>query len=481
MYTKFLTFGDFAGFLLKKFGDFADILLEKFRDFAYNLFMVFKRKIYNDLLRWKTESQGKTALLIQGARRIGKSTIVEEFAKNEYKTYILIDFSNTSKEIKSLFEDMSNLDNFFRLIQFYTNKSLETRKSVIIFDEVQLFPLARQAIKHLVKDGRYDYIETGSLISIKKNVKDILIPSEEKKINMYPMDFEEFSMAISQKTSVDILKEFFLNKKPMGDCACRKLMQDFRLFMIVGGMPQAVNELLESNNFEKIDEVKRGILELYNDDFMKIDSSGRISDLFNMIPAQLTKNVSRYNVSSVIENQRVSDIQEILAELVASMTVNIAYHVNDPNVGMSFTKDFRKFKLYLCDTGLFTTLAFKDKSFTENIIYKKLLSDKLHANLGYVFENVVAQLLKVQGHDLFYYTFPSETSNHLYEIDFLISEKNKISPIEVKSSGYKTHKSLDIFSEKFSSRIQNKYIFYTKDFKTEENITYVPIPMIQFM
>ena len=376
---------------------------------------------------------------------------------------------------------MSDLNNFFRMLQFYTNTTLINRKSVIIFDEVQLFPLARQAIKHLVKDGRYDYIETGSLISIKKNVKNILIPSEEKTINMYPLDFEEFSMAVSKKISVEILKDFFLKKKSLGDNACRKIMQDFRLFMIVGGMPQAINELLESNNFEKIDEVKREIIELYNNDFMKIDSTGRISELFNMIPAQLTKNSSRYNVSSVIENQRVNNLQEVLSELVASMTVNIAYHVNDPNVGMSFSKDYKKFKLYLCDTGLFTTLAFKDKKFTENIIYKKLLSDKLQANLGYVYENVVAQLLKSQGFDLFYYTFASETSNHLYEVDFLISEKNKISPIEVKSSGYKTHKSLDIFSEKFSSRIQNKYIVYTKDFKNEDNIFYLPTPMVQFM
>ena len=443
--------------------------------------MIFERKIYTDLLHWKNESQGKTAILIQGARRIGKSTIAEEFGKNEYETYILIDFSNTSKEIKSLFEDMSDLNNFFRMLQFYTNTTLINRKSVIIFDEVQLFPLARQAIKHLVKDGRYDYIETGSLISIKKNVKNILIPSEEKTITMYPLDFEEFSMAVSKKISVEILKDFFLKKKSLGDNACRKIMQDFRLFMIVGGMPQAINELLESNNFEKIDEVKREIIELYNNDFMKIDSTGRISELFNMIPAQLTKNSSRYNVSSVIENQRVNNLQEVLSELVASMTVNIAYHVNDPNVGMSFSKDYKKFKLYLCDTGLFTTLAFKDKKFTENIIYKKLLSDKLQANLGYVYENVVAQLLKSQGFDLFYYTFASETSNHLYEVDFLISEKNKISPIEVKSSGYKTHKSLDIFSEKFSSRIQNKYIVYTKDFKNEDNIFYLPTPMVQFM
>ena len=280
--------------------------------------MIFERKIYTDLLHWKNESQGKTAILIQGARRIGKSTIAEEFGKNEYETYILIDFSNTSKEIKSLFEDMSDLNNFFRMLQFYTNTTLINRKSVIIFDEVQLFPLARQAIKHLVKDGRYDYIETGSLISIKKNVKNILIPSEEKTINMYPLDFEEFSMAVSKKISVEILKDFFLKKKSLGDNACRKIMQDFRLFMIVGGMPQAINELLESNNFEKIDEVKREIIELYNNDFMKIDSTGRISELFNMIPAQLTKNSSRYNVSSVIENQRVNNLQEVLSELAKS-------------------------------------------------------------------------------------------------------------------------------------------------------------------
>lgn len=442
---------------------------------------VFKRKIYSKFLEWKNESNGKTALLVQGARRIGKSIIVEEFAKNEYKSYILIDFSLAAKKVKDLFEDISDLDYFFRMLQFYFNVELFKRDSLIIFDEVQLFPLARQAIKKLVNDGRYDFMETGSLISIKKNVKNILIPSEERKIDMFPMDYEEFCWAIEKTSSFNLGREMFEKSISFGSDVNRTLMRNFRLYMIIGGMPQAIAEFLESNNFRKVDQVKRDILTLYDDDFRKIDQTGKISLIFKNVPAELNKNASRYQVSSVLKDDRASSVLEKIAELADSKTVNIAYHANDPNAGLSQNKDLEKFKMFLCDTGLFVTLCFNDKDFTENIIYEKLLSDKLEANLGYVYENVVAQMLRTSRNELYYHTFKSETSNHNYEIDFILSRKNKICPIEVKSSVYKNHKSLDFFTEKFSSKILNRYIFCQKEFHKENDIFCIPFYMAMFV
>ena len=342
---------------------------------------MFKRKIYDRLLQWKEESQGRTALMIEGARRVGKSTVAETFGKNEYDSYILIDFSIASQTVKDLFYDLSDLNFFFLQFQLLYRTDLIERRSLIIFDEVQLFPMARQAIKALVKDGRYDYIETGSLISIRKNVKDILIPSEERKISMYPMDYEEFLWAIGDETTTKLLRNAFSNRKAVGEQMNRKLMRDFRLYMLIGGMPQAVDEYLRTNNFRLVDQVKRDILNLYEDDFRKIDPTGRISMLFDAIPAELNKNASRYQVSSVLGNERADSILELIAELKDSKTVNVAYHADDPNTGMSNHKNLGKFKLFLADTGLFTTLVFKDKDFTENSIYEKLLSDKLSVNL----------------------------------------------------------------------------------------------------
>lgn len=442
---------------------------------------MFQRKIYDKLLDWKQESNGRTALLIEGVRRVGKSTVVEMFAKQEYKSYILIDFSEASKEVKELFDDISDLNYVFLRLQLIYKTDLYERDSVIIFDEVQLCPKARQAIKHLVKDNRYDYIETGSLISIQKNIKDILIPSEERKISMNPMDFEEFLWALGDVTTPKLLADVFERKISVGDAANRKLMRDFRLYMLVGGMPQAVASYIETNNFRKVDEVKRDILKLYEDDFKKIDASGRISLLFDAIPAQLNTNASRYQVSSVLSGERAETILELIANMVDSKTIQIAYHANDPNVGMAYAKDLRRFKLFLADTGLLVTLIFKDKDFTENVIYEKLLSDKLGVNLGYVYENVVAQILTANGNALYYYTFLNEKSKHNYEIDFLLSKKNKICPIEVKSSGYTVHKSLDAFSEKYSERILDKYLVYTKDLKKEEDILMMPIYMLPFL
>ena len=442
---------------------------------------MFKRKIYDKLLEWKTESDGRTALLIEGARRVGKSTVVEEFAKNEYESYILIDFSRASKAVKELFEDISDLDYLFLQLQLQYKVDLHERRSLIIFDEVQQCPLARQAIKALVADHRYDYVETGSLISIKRNVKDILIPSEERKISMYPMDHEEFLWAVGDITTIPLLKKVFDSGKPVGAQIHRKLMRDFRLYMLVGGMPQAVNEYIETNNFRKVDQIKRDILNLYEDDFKKIDPTGKLSSLFDAIPAQLNKNASRYQVSSVLNGERAENILESIAELKDSKTVLVSYHANDPNAGMSNNKDLGKFKLFLSDTGLFTTLMFKDRDFTENIIYEKLLNDKLSANLGYPYENAVAQILTANGNALFYYVFMNESTRRNYEIDFILARKNKVCLIEVKSSGYKTHASLDAFSRKFSDRILDKYLIYTKDFAKDEDIFCLPTYLVQFL
>ena len=424
--------------------------------------LVFKRKIYEEILEWKEKRSNKYALLIKGARRVGKSTIAEEFAKNEFKSYILIDFAHTSNEIIELFDDTYNLDFFFLKLQQLTGVRLYKNESVIIFDEVQLLPKARQAIKYLVADGRYKYIETGSLLSIKKNTRDILIPSEEHKISMYPMDFEEFLWAIGDDITADTIKMLLKNKKAAGNAMHRNLMRVFRLYMLIGGMPQAVETYIEQNNLQAVDEVKREIVDLYEEDFTKIDGTGLAGDIYDAIPANLSSNASRYVLSNAREGTRAEQVRELIPDMLSSFTVNIAYHANNPGVGMSLTKDSGRYKLFLSDVGLFVTLAFKDKNYTDNVIYNKLLSDKLDANLGYIYENVVAQMLTAKGNNLFYYTMDSDTSNHLYEIDFLISVRDKICPIEVKSGNYRSHKSLDVFCDKFSNRISDKYVFILK-------------------
>lgn len=443
--------------------------------------LVFRRKIYNEISEWKEKRSDRYALLIKGARRVGKSTIAEEFAKNEFRSYILIDFAHTSKEIIELFDDMYNLDFFFLQLQQFTGTRLYEKESVIIFDEVQLFPKARQAIKYLVADGRYKYIETGSLLSIKKNTKDILIPSEEHKISMYPMDFEEFLWSIDDEMTADTIKVLLKNKKSAGNAMHRNLMRKFRLYMLIGGMPQAIESYIEHNNLQVVDEVKREIVDLYEEDFVKIDGTGLAGDIYDTIPANLSNNASRYVLSNAREGTRGSHVRELIPDMLSSFTINIAYRANNPGVGMSLEKDTSRYKLFLSDIGLFITLAFKDKKYTENIIYNKLLSDKLEANLGYVYENVVAQMLITKGNNLFYYTMESETSNHLYEIDFLISVGDKICPIEVKSGNYRAHKSLDVFCEKFSKRIGDKYVIHVKDYKWENGIHYIPVYMVPFL
>ena len=442
---------------------------------------VFTRKIYREILEWKENRSDKYALLVKGARRVGKSTIVEEFAKKEFKSYIMIDFAHVSKDIKDLFEDTYDLDFFFLQLQQLSGTKLYEKESVIIFDEVQLLPKARQAIKYLVADGRYKYIETGSLLSIKKNTKDILIPSEEHKFSMYPMDFEEFLWAIGDEVSIETIKILLEKKRPAGNAIHRNLMRIFRLYMLIGGMPQAVETYLEKNNLQEVDEIKREIVDLYEEDFTKIDASGLAGDIYDAIPANLSSNASRYILSNAREGTRSERVLDLLPDILSSYTVNIAYHANNPAVGMALEKDVGRYKLFTSDVGLFVTLAFRDKNYVENIIYNKLLSDKLEAKLGYVYENAVAQMLVVKGNNLFYYTMGNNSSNHLYEIDFLISTGNKISPIEVKSGNYRCHKSLDQFCDKFRSRIGNKYLVHTKDYKWENGINYIPVYMLPFL
>lgn len=436
---------------------------------------VFRRKIYDDILDWKRKNDGRTALLVEGARRIGKSTIVEEFARNEYKSYILIDFNTASAEVKSLFDDLMNLEFIFlRLQQAYSTQLFE-RNSVIVFDEVQQCSKARQAIKYLVKDGRYDYIETGSLISIRKNIENITIPSEEDRIQMNPMDYEEFRWALGDTVTVPLLKTFWEKKIPLG-AAHRDAMRNLRLYLLVGGMPQAVNAYLDTNNLRTVDEVKRKIILLYREDFAKIDKTGKVSNLFMSVPAALSRNASRYVPSSVIGNVADDKMSELLMNLEDSKTVNIAHHADDPNIGIPVSANYDKFKIFLADTGLFVTLAFWDKDFTENIIYDKLLSDKLSVNLGYVYENLIAQMLVASGNRLFYHTWKKD-EKHYYEIDFLLSRGAKLCPVEVKSSGYKAHASLDAFCDKYSARVGSRYLIYTKDLTKDNGTTLLPAYM----
>ncbi|MCH5234836.1 MAG: ATP-binding protein [Muribaculaceae bacterium] len=446
---------------------------------------IFRRKIYSKLLKWKKESGGKTALLIEGARRIGKSTIVEEFAKKEYTRYLIIDFAYVSDNIKSLFNDLTDLQYFFVSLQALTGKALIPGESVIIFDEVQFCPKARQAIKLLVKDGRFHYIETGSLISIKKNIKDILIPSEERCISMFPMDFEEFLWAIGKDATYQLIQYSYEKVKPLGEKVNRDLMKLFRLYMLVGGMPQSVAEYLEKGEFSEVDKIKRDIITLYINDFKRIDSTGKASEIFKSIPGQLSRDLSRFRIGEVIPNSRYSRLTEIFTELDESFTVDFCYLCQDPNVGMSLNADRDIFKMYICDTGLFVTMCFWDKDFTDNHLYQKLLTDKLAANLGYVYENVVAQLLRSSGHALYYNIFRMKMGNEgkeiNYEIDFLISHGEKICPIEVKSSGYKAHKSLVLFKEKYSSRIEESYVLTTKDVHKEGSTIYLPVYMASLL
>ena len=442
--------------------------------------MVFHRKAYDKLKKWKEKYNGEYAALLEGARRVGKSTIATQFAEKNFKSYIKIDFANTSKEIKNLFDDISDLDMFFLKLQNITKTKLYKNKSVIIFDEIQLFPKARQAIKYLVQDKRYFYIETGSLISIKKNVSKILIPSEEYKIQIYPFDYEEFLLAINSN-NYEMLRELYHSNKKIGDDVNSKLMRDLRLYIAIGGMPQAILAYTEGKSFEEIDFVKREIINLYLDDFRKIDVSGRVSKIYEGIPSQLMTNKKRFVISKALNKRKTSKDEELLYNLIDSKTILISYNALDPNFSLAQTKDFSTFKLFLADTGLFVTMLLNTKETINEEIYTKLLSDKLPANLGFLYENLAAQMIKASGRDLYFHTWRKPNSSHSFEIDFLLSNKNKIIPIEIKSSQTTHHNSILEFNKKYSKCISKQYLLSQKDVNRENELLFKPLYMLPFI
>lgn len=441
--------------------------------------MIFRRKVSEKLVKWKENYADRYAVLLEGARRVGKSTIAKEFAKNEYKSYILIDFSQVSNNILACFEDVGDLNIFFLRLQAETGITLYEHESLIIFDEVQLFPKARQAIKHLVQDGRYHYLETGSLISIRRNVKDILIPSEEMKIQVDPMDYEEFCDAAG--LNFDLLRNINALNRPIGQATNRKLMRDLRIYMAVGGMPQAVEAFTRGANFAEIDQVKRQIIGLYEDDFRKLDPSGRVSAMYHAVPAQLSKDFRKYRITSAVGKRNTKKTEALFYDLIDSKTVLPCYNSTDPRVSLVDTKDFDSYKLYLADTGLFVTLMFIDRPSAQNELYAKLLSDKLPANLGFLYENLVAQMIWVSGRELFYHTWKKPGSTHYFEIDFLISSGSKISTFEVKSSGIGKHESISAFSKKYAANLDKAYLLSQKDIGSEGNLLKRPFYLTPFL
>ena len=445
-----------------------------------------KRKIYENILKWKKESNGATALLIEGARRVGKSYIAEKFAKENYKSFILIDFSKAADEVKRLFNDyLDNLDYLFTYLSQYYGTKLYERESLFIFDEIQFCPKARGAIKHLVADGRYDYIETGSLISIKKNVKDILIPSEEEKLKMYPFDFEEFLWAMGNDTLMDFIKECYEKKRPLGQALHRKAMDYFKEYMIVGGMPQAVEMYSKTRDFEKVDKIKRNILNLYREDIRKHSEelNLKVEQIFDTIPSQLQKHEKKFNISSLDENARYRNYEGAFYWLNDACLVNIAYNTTEPNIGLGQRMDTNSLKCYMFDTGLLLSMTFNEKNIVNEEIYKKILFDKLSFNEGMILENIVAQMLVSSGRKLYFFSRNErEDSSETMEVDFLISadkitSRHNIIPIEVKSGDRYTFTSLKKLKNKYNDYLDKSIIIHTKDLKEDNDIIYIPIYM----
>jgi predicted AAA+ superfamily ATPase len=447
--------------------------------------MFFKRKIYTKFLDWKNMSNGSSALLVEGARRIGKSTVVEEFAKHEYESYVIIDF-NRPKEgvVDAIVHHPDDLDGLFNLLMVSYGKVLKPRKSLIVFDEVQKCPEARQLLKYLVADGRYDYIETGSLISIKKNVKDITIPSEEESIGMFPMDFEEFCWALGDVVSVDFARKAFNAMQPMGTSAHKSVMKRFREYLIVGGMPQAVDVYRKTGDFSKVDRTKRTILKLYGDDISKYAGADapKVRGIYSQLPGQLSKKEKKYFLSAVSDNARMREYAESFRWLDESRIVNIARNATDPDIALAMSEDFETQKLYSSDAGLLITQAFANRPYTENELYRALMLDKLSVNEGMVAENAVAQALRANGTELYFYSRPDRGDGEgRMEIDFLIRRGDAICPVEVKSGAYQHHASLDKFMRKFGSRLGDAYILYTKDLMTKNGIHHLPLYMAMFL
>ena len=447
--------------------------------------MILKRKVYQKLLDWKTSSVGKTALLINGARRVGKSFLTEEFAKNEYKSYISINFSRMNSTLKSIFEeDTLDLDLFFNKLSVMFGKQLYRRESLFIFDEVQCFPKARELIKFLVEDGRYDYIETGSLISLKQNIQNIVIPSEEEHIEMFPMDFEEFLWAMGDETTTPFLKKCFDTLTPLGSALHRKVLNSFRQYMLVGGMPQAVLEYAVSKDFAKVDKHKKNILNLYREDVTKFAKGyeSRVLAIFDEIPGQLSRKEKKFKLASIDKNAKMRAYEDSFVWLAEAMITNVCFNSTDPAVGLALNKDMTKQKCYFGDTGLLVTQTFMDNEYIDNELYKSVLLDKLGINEGMLVENIVAQALRVNGHKLYFYSRndQSNTENN-FEIDFLVKRQQKICPIEVKSSNYAAHSSLTKFRKKFASKIGQPYIVYSKDVLVKDGIIHLPLYMAMFL
>lgn len=445
-----------------------------------------KRKIYNQLIEWKKDGAGKTALLIDGARRVGKSYVAEEFAKAEYKSYLLIDFNQVDDEVKNLFQHyLTDLDTLFMYLSSYYNVTLYEHESLIIFDEIQMFPRARAALKYLVLDGRYDYLETGSLMSIKKNVKDIVIPSEERHIKMYPMDFEEFLWALGNDNIMEIIRKHFNDRKEMGQIMHRKAMDYFRQYLIIGGMPQVVQEFVNSKDFKKVDRIKRDILTLYRADIIK-HATGyemKVESIFDEIPAQLQKHEKQFKLSSLKKEARFREYEDALFWLDDSMISNICYNTTEPSIGLKLNMDRMTLKCYMGDTGLLISHAFDENGLVNEEIYKKILFGKLEVNEGMIIENIVAQMLSASGHKLYFYSNSSrDDKDARMEIDFLIpkskiSNRHNISPIEVKSSKNYTLTSLRKFMKRYSEQLNEAYVLHMNDLKIEDGIIYLPLYM----
>ncbi len=448
--------------------------------------MEIKRKIYNKMLAWKTECNGSKALFLEGARRIGKSTIAQKFAQNEYASFILLDFNNVSKKIKDNFNNLNNLNLFYQTLSLEYNVKLYQRNSLIIFDEIQKFPRGREAIKYLVQDGRYDFIETGSLISIKENVQNITIPSEERKIKMYPVDFEEFLIAKGENLLSEYIKQCYADKIPLEQNLHARAMHSFREYMLVGGMPQSVVAYLDNNlDFEKSDIEKRDILNLYRNDIKKAAKryNSKVSAIFENIPAYLSTHEKKIVLSEIAKNATFDKYDEPLFWLDDSMICNLCYKCNDPCVGFALNKNESSVKCYMGDTGLLVSLAFSENEIANQQLYKSIMDGKLSLNEGMLYENIISQMLIAQGRKLYFYTQynPEKRRNHI-EIDFLLSNESKtnfkIIPVEVKSSKNYTTTSLDKFSQKFSHKIQQQIIIHPKAFSMEANLMKIPPYMI---
>ncbi len=446
---------------------------------------MLQRKAYQQLLTWKQCSQGTTALLVNGARRVGKSYLCKYFAENEYKSHLLIDFANIPREIKTLFEEESyDLDLFFLKLSAFYSVQLHERNTLIIFDEIQQYPRARQLIKYLVQDGRYDYIETGSLLSIKRNVQDIVIPSEEEHIFLYPLDFEEFLWAMGDSTIIPLLKTFFEKKQPLGQALHRKVLNYFRQYILVGGMPQVVVAFAKHHDFIKADAIKRNILTLYRNDVAKFAGNyqNKVLAIFDEIPAQLAKKEKKYRLSSLSKNARLRDYEDAFMWLADAMIINQCFNATDPNVGLSLSSDFTTRKCYMSDTGLLVTMAFYDKEQLHSEVYRNILFDKLNINEGMLMENIVAQMLRTAGGRLFFYSRSDrEKQQNTMEIDFLLSDNKKIRAVEVKSSAYRKHSSLDKFSTKFHNKLEQPIILYQKDIMEKDGVLHLPLYMAMFL